>query len=153
MELKRSVYFTIIVATIMISIPFSAQAAELEVSKEISSPDISVGDNIEIFLKPGATDMRKQIRSLASYVSDEMNMDPLSGSLYIFCGKNRKLIKVLYWDQNGFCMWQKRLEQDKFPWPGDEGEARNIKAEELGMILKGIDFFKAHKRLFFSAVS
>ena len=110
-------------------------------------------NNIEIFIKPGATDMRKQIRSLAIYIADTMNRDPLTGSLYIFCGKNRKLIKALYWDRNGFCMWQKCLETDKFPWPGEEGEARNINAEELGMILEGIDFFKAHKKLFFSSVS
>ncbi|WP_083963614.1 IS66 family insertion sequence element accessory protein TnpB [Spirochaeta cellobiosiphila] len=44
-----------------------------------------------------------------------MEKDPLSQSLFLFCGRNRKLIKVLYWDRNGFCLWQKRLERDKFP--------------------------------------
>src|SRR4030042_1238117 len=108
---------------------------------------------IEIFIKPGHTDMRKQIQTLAIYVTDEIGKDPLTGNLYIFCGKSRKIIKALYWDRNGFCLWQKRLEQDKFPWPGDEKEVRKITREELRMILNGIDFFRAHKKLIFSAVS
>ncbi len=109
--------------------------------------------NIDIFIKPGPTDMRKQIKSLSVYVAEEINGDPLSGNLYVFCGKNRKLIKALYWDRNGFCLWQKRLEKDRFPWPQDETEVKQITNKQLRMILDGIDFFKAHKELFFSAVS
>ena len=41
----------------------------------------------------------------------EMELDPFSGSLYVFCNQNRKLLKALYWDRNGFCLWQKRLER------------------------------------------
>jgi transposase len=110
-------------------------------------------NTIDIFIKPGPTDMRKQIQSLAVYVVEEIKGDPLSGNLYVFCGKNRKLIKALYWDRNGFCLWQKRLESDRFPWPRDQGEARKITADQLMMLLDGIDFFRAHKKLFFSAVS
>jgi len=87
------------------------------------------------------------------YVAEEMNEDPLSGNLYVFCGKSRKLIKILYWDRNGFCLWQKRLEKDRFPWPKDEREVKRVSRDQLRMILDGIDFFKAHKKLFFSAVS
>jgi len=110
-------------------------------------------NKVEIFIKPGATDMRKQIQSLAVYVAEETKGDPLSGNLYVFCGKNRRLIKILYWDRNGFCLWQKRLEEDRFPWPRDVSEARIISREELFMILDGIDFFKAHKKLKYFAVS
>jgi len=110
-------------------------------------------NSIEIYIKPGQTDMRKQIKSLAVYVSDEIGKDPLSGNLYIFCGKSRRLIKALYWDRNGFCLWQKRLEQDRFPWPVNEEEVRSITRDELRMILNGIDFFKAHKKLNFFAVN
>ncbi len=109
--------------------------------------------SLEIFIKPGFTDMQKQIQALAVYVSDEIKRNPLSGNLYVFCGKNRKLLKVLYWDRNGFCLWQKRLEKDRFPWPRDEDEVRVITSDQLMMILDGIDFFKAHERLFFLAVS
>lgn len=110
-------------------------------------------EKTEIYIKPGATDMRKQIRSLAVYIEEEIKGDPLSGNLYIFCGRNRKNIKAVYWDINGFCLWQKRLERDRFPWPRDGDEARRISAEQMRMILAGIDFFKAHKKIFFSAVS
>jgi len=109
-------------------------------------------DKIEIFIKPGSTDMRKQIQSLSVYVDEESMGDPLSGNLFIFCGKNRKLIKALYWDRNGFCLWQKRLEQDNFPWPRDGDEVRKITNEQLAMLLDGIDFFKAHKNLKYFSV-
>jgi transposase len=42
-------------------------------------------------------------------VQAEMQMDPFSGSLYLFSNKTRKLLKLLYWDRKGFCLWQKRL--------------------------------------------
>ena len=70
-------------------------------------PDFS---QIRIFLRPGNTDMRKAINSLTVLVSEDMQGDPLSGSLYLFCNKQRKNMKVLYWDRNGFCLWQKKLE-------------------------------------------
>lgn len=110
-------------------------------------------DTTEIFIKPGSTDMRKQAQSLAVYVSEEMDNNPLSGNLFVFCGKTRKIIKVLYWDRNGFCMWQKRLEQNTFPWPRNDEEARKITGEQFWMLLDGIDFFRAHEKLIFSAVS
>ena len=109
-------------------------------------------NTIEIYIKPGPTDMRKQIRSLAVYVTEVAIGDPLSGNLFVFCGKDRRLIKALYWDRNGFCLWQKRLETDTFPWPRNASDARKISADELMMLLDGIDFFRAHKKLNFSAV-
>jgi len=109
-------------------------------------------DNIEIFIKPGNTDMRKQIKSLAVFVEEETMGNPLSGNLYVFCGRNRKVIKVLYWDRNGFCLWQKRLELDNFPWPRDGDEARKISRQQLFMLLNGIDFFEEHKNLNFFSV-
>lgn len=110
-------------------------------------------ENTNIYLKPGATDMRKQSSTLAVAVEREMRRDVLSGNLFVFCGRNRKSIKVLYWEKNGFCMWQKRLEKDRFPWPADETEARQISTDQLFMLLRGIDFFKEHKPVFYTAVS
>ena len=110
-------------------------------------------ETVGIYVKPGSTDMRKQINSLSVYVADEMKADPLGGDLFVFSNRQRTVMKILYWDRNGFCMWQKRLEKDRFPWPQDEEDARKINREELRMILDGIDFFNAHKTLIFSAVS
>jgi transposase len=108
---------------------------------------------VQVYLQPGATDMRKQMYTLSVYVAEEMKHNALSGNLYIFCSRNRRLLKALYWDRNGFCLWQKRLEKDRFPWPRDTEEVMTITHEEFDMILAGIDFFHAHKTLHYSAVT
>jgi len=108
---------------------------------------------VKIFLRPGRTDMRKAINGLTAIVQEVMNHDPLSGSVFLFCNRERKLLKAVYWDKTGFWLSQKRLEKNKFPWPQDEEEARELTVEELKMLLSGIDFFKAHKELFYKKVA
>lgn len=109
-------------------------------------------DNVRIFIMPGITDMRNQINGLSALV-EEMKHDPLNGNLYLFCNRNRRRLKILYWDKNGLCMWLKRLEQDRFPWPKDKKECRELSVQELDMLLNGINFFNAYKKLNFSAAS
>ncbi len=104
------------------------------------------------FLRPGTTDMRKAVNGLSVLIQNEMKHDIFSKSLYLFCNRQRKLLKVVYWDNTGFCIWQKRLEKDRFPWPDTEEEAREITLDELKMLLSGINFFKAHKKLTFSRI-
>lgn len=108
---------------------------------------------IQIFIKPGPTDMRKQINGLSVIIEEELNLDPLNGNLYLFCNKNRRRLKILYWDRNGFCLWLKRLEQDKFPWPKNSEESKEITKLQLEMLLDGINFFNAYEKLNYSAVS
>jgi len=108
---------------------------------------------VRIYIRPGATDLRKAVNGLSAIVQEEMKKDPFSGSVYIFCNRERELIKAVYWDKTGFWLSQKRLEKDKYPWPMDEGEVRELKVEELQMLLAGIDFFKAHKELYYKKVS
>lgn len=104
------------------------------------------------FIRPGKTDLRKGVNGLSLLIQNVMNNDPFSKSLFLFCNNQRKLLKIVYWDRNGFCLWQKRLEKNKFPWPETEEEAREIRFDELKMLLDGIDFFKAHKQLNYSRV-
>ena len=108
---------------------------------------------IKIFIRPGVTDMRKAINGLAVEVQDEMSLDPFCGSLFMFCNKQRRILKALYWDQTGFCLWQKRLEKHRFPWPDTEDAVKAISFEELSMLLKGIDFWKAHESLKYSEIA
>jgi transposase len=108
---------------------------------------------VSIYVRPGVTDMRKQINGLAVIVTEEMERDPLSGCLFLFCNRFRRILKCLYWDRNGFCLWQKRLERDRFPWPQTDEATRQINSEQLEMLLDGIDFWRAHQRLTYSAVS
>ena len=109
---------------------------------------------IRIFVRPGVTDMRKQINGLSSIVEEAMFLDPLDGSLFLFMGRDRRKIKALYWDRNGFCLWQKRLERDRFPWPRDSSDPldylREINRTELEQLLSGIDFWNAHRPIIFS---
>ncbi len=83
-------------------------------------------DKVRIFVRPGATDMRKQINGLSIIVEAEMKQEPFSGNLFLFCGRTKNVLKVLYWDRNGFWLAMKRLEDGRFPWPSDPGEAREI---------------------------
>lgn len=108
---------------------------------------------VKILLKPGTTDFRKQINGLSAIVQEEMKLDVFSQSLFLFCNKNRKRLKILYWDRNGFCLWLKRLEKDKFPWPKDEKDVRELSYEEVKMLLEGINFFCAHKTLKYESVA
>ena len=89
--------------------------------------------NTRIFIRPGKTDMRKQSGGLSVLVEQELECDPFSGSLYLFCNRRRNLMKVLYWDRNGFCLWGKKLEKHRFPWPDSEEAVR--KSEGVDWIL------------------
>jgi transposase len=104
------------------------------------------------FIRPGITDLRKAINGLTVLVQNEMKNDPFSKSLFLFCNRQRKILKIIYWDKNGFCLWQKRLEKHKFPWPSTNDEAMEVSFDELSMLLSGIDFFKSHKELTYSRV-
>ncbi len=107
---------------------------------------------VRIFVRPGKTDMRKAINGLSILAESSMGQNPLTGSLFVFCSENRTRLKIVYWDKNGFCLWHKRLERDKFPWPATTEAAREINREELLMLLSGIDFWKAHQSLHFDGL-
>lgn len=109
--------------------------------------------NISIYVQPGVTDMRKQINGLSIIVEEELKKNVFSGNLFLFCNRTRNRLKILYWDSSGFCLWLKRLETDKFPWPRNEKEVKEITLEELKMLLKGIDFFHVHKKLDYTEVA
>ena len=71
----------------------------------------------QVYLALGHTDMRKSINGLSILVEQALDLSPFSGDLFVFCNRQRRIIKILYWDRNGFCLWQKRLEKDRFKWP------------------------------------
>lgn len=105
-----------------------------------------------VYVCPGATDLRKQINGLSALAQTQMQGDPLSGNLFLFSNHERRLLKALYWDRNGFCLWQKRLERERFPWPRSEEAAREISVVQLRMLLDGIDFWNAHRSLSYRTV-
>jgi transposase len=108
----------------------------------------------KIYLALGVTDMRKAIDGLAAVVAARMELDPFSGSLFVFCNRSRTIIKALYWDRNGFCLWQKRLEKHSFKWPSSKSEAMQIDARQLAWILDGLspEQSGAHSSLHYSTI-
>ena len=107
-----------------------------------------------IYVRPGPTDMRKQINGLATLVEQVLEQDPFSHAVFLFCNRERRIVKCLYWDRTGFAMWQKRLEKHRFPWPLVGPKAsREVTEEQLAQLLSGIDFWRAHQQLHYTKVS
>jgi len=112
-------------------------------------------ETVRVHLCREAVDFRKAINGLSILVAEEMALDPFSAHVFGFCNRRRDQVKLLYWERNGFVLWQKRLEKDRFPWPRDEGdEILTVTGRELNWLLDGIDVFRLrpHKELSYSAV-
>jgi len=82
--------------------------------------------------------MRKSIDGLSILVSETLNLDPFSGHIFVFCNRKQNILKILYWDRNGFCLWHKRLEKDHFQWPKSKDEILTIDAKELSWLMDGL---------------
>ena len=79
----------------------------------------------------GHTDMRKSIDGLAALVQQQFQLDLFASSAFLFCGRRRDRMKVLLWEDDGFLLLYKRLEDGKFSWPRNEQEVRNITREQF----------------------
>lgn len=101
----------------------------------------------KIYLCTSPTDMRKGFDTLAALVNEFLGQDPLSGHLFLFVGRGKDRLKILYWDADGFALWYKRLEEGTFRLPRVRSEDASVelKASELAMLLEGIDL-KSIKR-------
>ena len=101
-----------------------------------------------MFLYTCATDMRRSFDTLGALVVEHMGKDPFCGDLFVFVGRGKDRLKVLYWDTDGFGLWYKRLEEGTFKLPKARGdqEVVELRASELAMLLEGIDL-RSIKRL------
>jgi len=111
-------------------------------------------NGVRVYLALGATDMRKSIDGLSILISRQLRLDPFAGHLFGFCNRSRTIIKLLYWDRNGFCLWHNRLERHVFRWPTHEAEVLAIDSRPLAWLLDGLDplAVKGHSRLEYSTV-
>ena len=110
--------------------------------------ELDQGLRVRVFLCTSPTDMRKGFDTLAVLVREGLGYDPLSGQLFLFVGKRRDRLKILYWDRDGYALWYKRLEQGTFRMPVAKPETASIelKASELAMLLEGIDLRSIKRR-------
>ena len=115
---------------------------------------ITWSDNWPVYLHRDPVDFRKAINGLSVIVEEALDLSPFDKGLFVFCNKRRNQLKVLYWDETGFALWQKRLEKDKFKWPKkDPNTAIILNGEQWSWLLRGFDLsqLKPHNTLKFSA--
>jgi transposase len=108
---------------------------------------LSLPPTVRVFVALEATDMRKSFDGLANETRQQIAKDPLSGHLFVFFNRRRTMVKVLYWDRNGYCVMAKRLERGTFHLPqANEQDVVEVEAAELALILEGIDLHGARRR-------
>lgn len=106
-----------------------------------------------VYVAVGVTDLRKSINGLGLLVEEQFALNLFDGSLFAFCNRRRDLVKILYWDGSGFCLWMKRVEQETFRWPADGGEVVKMSEQALSWLLSGLDVRQAHQRVAYNSVS
>ena len=101
-----------------------------------------------VFVAAVAVDLRKSFDGLSSLVREQIRQDPLCGHLFVFFGRRGDLVKVLWWDRGGFCIFAKRLERGRFTLPRVAAGAVQIEMEatEVALLLEGIDLAGATRR-------
>ncbi len=108
-----------------------------------------------VYLCRDIVDFRKGINSLAILVEGMLELDPFSEKLFVFCNRKRDKVKILYWERNGYCLWQKSLERAKFKWPRKALDTViTLTGQQLNWLLDGYDVMRmqAHERLHYHSV-
>jgi transposase len=100
---------------------------------------------VRVYLATAPADMRKSFDGLFALASG-LDLDPLSGHLFVFINKRRDRIKILYWDRDGLAVWAKRLEKGTFRIPAATADRVEMSAADLAALLAGIDLNSARRR-------
>ncbi len=100
---------------------------------------LSLPPSVRVFLCLLPADMRWSFDSLAMLVGQILKEDPLSGHLFVFRNRRGDRVKILYWDNDGYAIWYKRLEQGVFRFPRHDADRLEVSAGDLALVLEGID--------------
>src|SRR5271168_5011611 len=103
-------------------------------------PMLGPGAGTRIWIVAGVTDMRRGFVGLSGMVQTALAENPFSGQVFVFRGKRGDLVKLLWWDGDGLCLFAKRLERGKFTWPQATNGTVSLTPAQLSMLLEGIDW-------------
>ncbi len=97
---------------------------------------------VKVHLALGVTDMRKGMDGLATLAQETLKKDPFSGHLFAFRGRRANMIKILFWDGTGLCLFTKRIDRGHFVWPrvAVPGDTIPLTTAQLAMLIEGIDW-------------
>lgn len=95
---------------------------------------------VKIWLALGRTDMRRGMDGLALQVQEVLKLYPHGGHLFVFRSRRGDLIKAIWHDGQGMCLFSKRLEKSKFQWPTADEGAHQITPAQLAMLLEALDW-------------
>ena len=101
---------------------------------------IALPNGTQVWIAAGVTDLRRGFTGLSAVVQTILKEDPFSGHVFVFRGRRGDLIKVLWWDGDGLCLFAKRLEKGRFVWPKAESGSVALSRAQLSMLLEGIDW-------------
>jgi transposase len=101
---------------------------------------IALPNGTQVWIAAGVTDLRRGFTGLSAVVQTILKEDPFCGHVFVFRGRRGDLIKVLWWDGDGLCLFAKRLEKGRFVWPKAESGSVALSRAQLSMLLEGIDW-------------
>jgi transposase len=101
---------------------------------------IALPTGTQIWIAAGITDLRRGFTGLSAQVQTVLKESPFSGHVFVFRGRRGDLIKMLWWDGDGLCLFAKRLEKGRFIWPKAENGTVALTRAQLSMLMEGIDW-------------
>ena len=92
----------------------------------------------QVYIVTGYTDLRRSIDGLAMIVKAQLQLNPYSTALFLFCGRRCDRIKGLLWEGDGFLLLYKRLDNGRFQWPRNETEAKLLTPQQTRWLLENL---------------
>lgn len=106
---------------------------------------IQLPTGTKIWISAGVTDMRRGFDGLSAQVQTVLQQQPFSGHVFLFRGRRGDIVKLLWWDGDGLCLFAKRLERGRFIWPKAESGTVLLSRAQLSMLLEGIDWRRVER--------
>lgn len=107
---------------------------------------LNVPAPVRVFLYTAATDMRKSFSGLHGIIVESLRQDPLSGDWFVFLNRRRDRLKIMTWEHDGFAIWYKQLQRGTFALPAHQEDSLLLTAQQLTLILAGVDLKQTRPR-------